>query len=105
MAKISPMMAIPVVVFAAFVGLALVGMGREDPESLPSAREGKTAPPEAFIQVEIERIVAFLETDEKEFGKYEKALSRFDYSISLDTTKLRGVIAKRIIEQEGYSVI
>lgn len=45
MAKISPMTAIPVVVFAAFVGLALVGMFREDPESLPSAREGQLAPP------------------------------------------------------------
>ncbi|MBU3035652.1 DsbE family thiol:disulfide interchange protein [Tritonibacter mobilis] len=50
MAKISPMMAIPVVVFAAFVGLALVGMGRDDPESLPSAREGKTAPPVALSE-------------------------------------------------------
>ena len=45
MAKISPMMAIPLVVFASFVGLALVGMGRDDPESLPSAREGAGAPP------------------------------------------------------------
>ncbi len=51
MARFSPMMAIPLVVFASFVGLALFGMGREDPESLPSAREGKSAPPvvlEAF---------------------------------------------------------
>jgi cytochrome c biogenesis protein CcmG/thiol:disulfide interchange protein DsbE len=51
MAKISPLMAVPVVVFAGFVGLALVGMFREDPESLPSAREGQPAPPvvlEAF---------------------------------------------------------
>jgi cytochrome c biogenesis protein CcmG/thiol:disulfide interchange protein DsbE len=38
-------MAVPVVVFAGFVGLALVGMFREDPESLPSAREGQPAPP------------------------------------------------------------
>ncbi|MDE4304329.1 DsbE family thiol:disulfide interchange protein [Phaeobacter gallaeciensis] len=45
MAKISPLMAVPVVVFGGFVGLALVGMFREDPESLPSAREGQTAPP------------------------------------------------------------
>ena len=45
MAKISPLMAVPVVVFAGFVGLALVGMFREDPESLPSAREGQPAPP------------------------------------------------------------
>ncbi len=31
--------------------------------------KGKTAPPEAVVNVEIERIVAFLETDEQEFGK------------------------------------
>ncbi|KIC08292.1 thiol:disulfide interchange protein [Leisingera sp. ANG-M1] len=45
MAKISPLMAVPGVVFAGFVGLALVGMFREDPDSLPSAREGQPAPP------------------------------------------------------------
>ncbi|EBA16334.1 periplasmic protein thiol:disulfide oxidoreductase, DsbE subfamily [Roseobacter sp. SK209-2-6] len=38
-------MAIPVAVFASFVGLAVVGMYREDPESLPSARLGQPAPP------------------------------------------------------------
>ncbi|WIY23602.1 DsbE family thiol:disulfide interchange protein [Parasedimentitalea psychrophila] len=45
MAKVSPMMALPVLVFAGFIGLALVGMMREDPNSLPSAREGQPAPP------------------------------------------------------------
>ncbi|MFP3383176.1 DsbE family thiol:disulfide interchange protein [Tritonibacter sp. SIMBA_163] len=50
MAKISPMMALPVVVFAGFVGLAFVGMGREDPENLPSAREGKAAPAVALSE-------------------------------------------------------
>lgn len=45
MAKISPMMAVPVVVFAGFIGLAVIGMFREDPESLPSARIGQLAPP------------------------------------------------------------
>lgn len=44
MAKVSPLMAAPLVVFAGFVGLALVGMFRDDPESLPSAREGQQAP-------------------------------------------------------------
>ncbi len=44
MAKISPLMALPVLVFAGFVGLALVGMMRDDPDSLPSAREGQPAP-------------------------------------------------------------
>ena len=45
MAKFSPLMAVPIVVFASFVGLAVTGMYREDPDSLPSAREGQTAPP------------------------------------------------------------
>lgn len=44
MAKISPLMVIPPLVFAAFVGLAAVGMFRDDPDSLPSAREGQPAP-------------------------------------------------------------
>ncbi|MEP2718215.1 DsbE family thiol:disulfide interchange protein [Pseudophaeobacter sp.] len=45
MAKFSPLMALPIVVFASFVGLAVIGMNRDDPESLPSAREGQPAPP------------------------------------------------------------
>ena len=45
MAKFSPLMLLPVAVFASFVGLAVVGMYREDPDSLPSAREGQPAPP------------------------------------------------------------
>lgn len=44
MAKFSPLMAVPIVVFASFVGLAVTGMYRDDPESLPSAREGQPAP-------------------------------------------------------------
>ncbi|OIQ42589.1 MAG: thiol:disulfide interchange protein [Roseobacter sp. MedPE-SW] len=44
MAKFSPLMAVPIVVFASFVGLAVTGMYREDPEGLPSAREGQPAP-------------------------------------------------------------
>ncbi|MDP5215868.1 DsbE family thiol:disulfide interchange protein [Ruegeria sp. 2205SS24-7] len=45
MAKISPMMIAPPVIFAAFVLLAAVGMFRDDPEALPSARAGQPAPP------------------------------------------------------------
>ena len=44
MAKISPLMVVPLVVFAAFVGLALVGLKREDPNALPSALAGQQAP-------------------------------------------------------------
>ncbi|MET4103621.1 cytochrome c biogenesis protein CcmG/thiol:disulfide interchange protein DsbE [Roseovarius sp. MBR-78] len=45
MAKLSPLMAVPLVVFAAFAGLALVGLKRENPDALPSALAGRQAPP------------------------------------------------------------
>lgn len=45
MAKISPLMVIPPLIFGGFVALAAVGMFRDDPEALPSAREGHPAPP------------------------------------------------------------
>lgn len=45
MAKVSPLMVAPPVIFAAFVILAAVGMFRDDPEALPSARQGQEAPP------------------------------------------------------------
>ncbi|MGR3615972.1 MAG: DsbE family thiol:disulfide interchange protein, partial [Paracoccaceae bacterium] len=45
MAKLSPLMIAPPLIFGAFVVLAAVGMFRDDPESLPSAREGQPAPP------------------------------------------------------------
>lgn len=35
----------PPVIFAAFAVMAAIGMFRDDPESLPSAREGQAAPP------------------------------------------------------------
>ncbi len=44
MAKISPMMLAPLVIFAAFAGLAARGLFRENPDELPSALIGKTAP-------------------------------------------------------------
>ncbi|TDK51268.1 DsbE family thiol:disulfide interchange protein [Antarcticimicrobium luteum] len=43
--RISPLMIIPPVIFAGFVALAAVGMFREDPEALPSALVGQSAPP------------------------------------------------------------
>lgn len=44
MAKLSPMMIAPPVIFAAFVALAAVGMYRDDPEGLPSTLVGQQAP-------------------------------------------------------------
>lgn len=48
MAKISPLMAVPLVVFSGFVGLAVIGMGRDDPDALPSALAGRAAPSIVF---------------------------------------------------------
>ena len=45
MAKISPLMVLPPVIFGAFAVLAYVGMFREDPQGLPSTRVGQPAPP------------------------------------------------------------
>ena len=44
MARVSPLMIAPPLIFAAFVGLAAVGMFRDDPEGLPSTLVGQPAP-------------------------------------------------------------
>jgi len=44
-------MLVPVAVFAGFASLALVGMMRDDPNALPSAREGQKAPPINITQL------------------------------------------------------
>ena len=44
MAKVSPLMIMPPVIFAAFAGLALAGMMRENPDELPSTFVGQQAP-------------------------------------------------------------
>ena len=45
MARISPLMALPPVIFAGFAALVYFGMMREDPDGLPSTRIGQEAPP------------------------------------------------------------
>ena len=45
MAKVSPLMIAPPLIFGAFAVLAGIGMFRDDPNALPSAREGQPAPP------------------------------------------------------------
>ncbi|MGI9367771.1 MAG: DsbE family thiol:disulfide interchange protein [Ruegeria sp.] len=49
MAKISPLMVAPPLIFGAFAVLAAVGMFREDPNALPSAREGQLSPPVVLV--------------------------------------------------------
>ena len=44
MAKVSPLMIAPPVIFAALAGMFLWGMGRDDPEQLPSSFVGREAP-------------------------------------------------------------
>ncbi|SNR27116.1 DsbE family thiol:disulfide interchange protein [Puniceibacterium sediminis] len=44
MAKLSPLMIAPPLIFAGFAMLAFVGMFRDDPEGLPSTRIGQPAP-------------------------------------------------------------
>ncbi len=45
MARVSPLMVLPPLVFAGLAVLFLVGMNRDDPDALPSALEGQVAPP------------------------------------------------------------
>jgi len=44
MARVSPLMIAPPLIFAAFVALAFVGMYREDPNGIPSTLVGQKAP-------------------------------------------------------------
>lgn len=44
MAKVSPLMILPPLLFAAMAGLFYFGMFREDPDALPSAVAGQSAP-------------------------------------------------------------
>lgn len=44
MARLSPLMIAPPAIFAAIAGLFLAGMFRDDPDALPTAYAGKTAP-------------------------------------------------------------
>lgn len=45
MAKVSPLVLLPPIIFAALAVTFYVGMMREDPEALPSALAGQPAPP------------------------------------------------------------
>lgn len=45
MARLSPLMIAPPTIFLGFVLLAAIGLFRDDPDALPSARIGQSAPP------------------------------------------------------------
>jgi len=60
MAKISPLMVAPPAIFAAFAIFAGIGMFRDDPDALPSAREGQPAP--AVVLTELPGKMSFDDT-------------------------------------------
>ncbi|WP_066709036.1 DsbE family thiol:disulfide interchange protein [Celeribacter ethanolicus] len=49
MAKINPLVALPLVFFAGLAGLFMFGMGREDAQQLPSSQIGRDAPSIASV--------------------------------------------------------
>lgn len=51
MARVSPLMLAPPLIFAVLGALFYVGMQREDPDALPSAMEGRSAPSVALTQL------------------------------------------------------
>jgi cytochrome c biogenesis protein CcmG/thiol:disulfide interchange protein DsbE len=51
MAKVSPLILLPPLLFAGLAALFFFGMYREDPDALPSARAGQPAPPVQLTQL------------------------------------------------------
>lgn len=51
MAKISPLMLLPPVLFAGIAAMFVLGMNREDPNALPSTLTGRQAPPVVVAQL------------------------------------------------------
>ncbi len=51
MAKLSPLMILPPVIFAGLAAMFYLGMQREDPDALPSVQIGKEAPPLMLTQL------------------------------------------------------
>ena len=61
MAKVSPLMILPPVIFAGLAVLFIWGMGREDPDALPSALEGRQAP--AVVVTQLGELPVFADAD------------------------------------------
>lgn len=51
MAKFSPLMVLPPVIFAGLAAMFYLGMQRENPDALPSVQIGKEAPPVVLTQL------------------------------------------------------
>ncbi|RBI87716.1 DsbE family thiol:disulfide interchange protein [Rhodosalinus halophilus] len=52
MPRVSPLMILPPVLFAALAALFYFGMMREDKDALPSARQGQPAPPVQMVELQ-----------------------------------------------------
>jgi hypothetical protein len=50
-------------------------------------------------------MLAVAEGNAEEFGKYARALQRFDFSTVIDTTQTREVIAQAVIDRECYQIV
>lgn len=51
MARVSPLMAMPPLLFAALAAMFFFGMQREDPDALPSVQVGREVPPMTLTQL------------------------------------------------------
>ena len=51
MAKLSPLMILPPVIFAGLAAMFYLGMQREDPDALPSVQIGREAPPVVLTEL------------------------------------------------------
>jgi alkylation response protein AidB-like acyl-CoA dehydrogenase len=50
-------------------------------------------------------LLAVAEGSPEEFGKYAKALARFDYFNPIEVTALRDEIAQAVIDRDGYRIV
>jgi hypothetical protein len=50
-------------------------------------------------------LLAVAEGNAEEFGKYNKALGRFEYFNPVDVTALRDGIAQTVIDRDGYRIV
>lgn len=66
MARVSPLMVLPPVLFLAIAALFYFGMNRENKDSIPSARQGQSAPPVQLT--ELDGKTPFTDADLREGG-------------------------------------
>jgi hypothetical protein len=50
-------------------------------------------------------LLAVAEGSADEYGKYAKALTRFEYFNPIDTSAVRDETAQAVIDREGYQIV